>query len=236
METQATLNTDLLAKLTPARVEFIEEQTTRMYDFVLASREILTREAHTTLQWFFAILIGGSGYLISIFAKQYDEHPIQAAKFWWVIAPLFLAVVSTALEARRLLYKGLMTSGVKPKGNSAQNLSTERIMELRPIEVRYLEAWRIEAYANDVIRRNAEIGSAINHARKSVILIPAFTLLAIVPLGLMTLEGTPVWLAVATDLVLLVLAGVGVWAFRKSPDAAHRDSESGCPPPAPAAV
>ena len=137
-----------------------------MYDFVLESREILTKEAHTTLQWLFAIVIGASGYLINLFTKTYDAQPLNLSAIWWAVVPLTVAAGWAAFEAFRLIKSALRATAIFPKGNTAMNLTQDGFAALEEHQIRFLAAWGMQSRTEGAQAQNKRTGQAINVAQQ----------------------------------------------------------------------
>ena len=168
---------EVLALVTKEKAEFIEEQANKMYEFVLESRELLTKEAHTTLQWLFAIVVSSSGYLITLCTREHPHDPL-----WWVMIPLAFAALWAAAEAFKLIKNALQTKGLKPLGNSPQNLADKDFITYSEPQMRFLEAWQVQERVEDALNHNRLVGNAINQARWSVVAIPIIALLVLLAL------------------------------------------------------
>ncbi|MEQ1830010.1 MAG: hypothetical protein ABL921_28875 [Pirellula sp.] len=167
------LNLTKFENVTPAKVAFVEEQANKMLAFVLESRAILTREAHTTLQWLFAIIVGGSGYAATLMRLPTGQHVK-----WWLMAPLTWAVAVAAFEAVRLFHSALRAVEVLPMGNEPAKLATDELMAYDVHWMRLAEAAQLQERIEKAVHHNSFVGDAINEARWVVALLPILALLA----------------------------------------------------------
>jgi len=150
--------------MTQDKAEFIEAKINDMYDFVLDSRKCLNQEAHTTLNWLFAIIVGGAGYAVT----QIVENKMQL----WVVTPIAIMVVVCIWQAIRLFQGALQASSIYPKGNEPRNLLTDQFVSSDLHWMRLAEAANLQERISDALSHNRKMGDAINHARWAVVLMP----------------------------------------------------------------
>lgn len=154
------------SRLDEQHAEFIEQKAGQTFDFVLESRQILSQEAHTTLNWLFAVIVGGSGYSLTLFN---DDH-LQ----WWLMPTLLTIVVVASWESFTLINAALLAGPVVPPGNEPNKLLTPGVID-QPIDrVRLGEAMTLQSRIERQRAHNRDVGAAINRARKRVALMPLF--------------------------------------------------------------
>ena len=107
--------------VTPEKAEYIEQQAEKVLEFTMDSRAKLTAEAHTTLNWLFAIIVGTAGYVVTLL-----EH--EQGLLWWLIVPLAGAAAASACQAVRLFQGALQTLPVLPLGNDPKNLLVDELI------------------------------------------------------------------------------------------------------------
>jgi len=151
-------------QMTQEKAEFIEAKIDEMYDFVLDSRKCLNQEAHTTLNWLFAIIVGGAGYAVT----QIVENKMQC----WVIAPIAVMVVVCIWQAIRLFQGALQASSIYPKGNEPKNLITAQFVSSDLHWMRLAETANMQERISHALSHNRKMGDAINRARWAVVLMP----------------------------------------------------------------
>ena len=61
--------------LNDEKVKYVEGKAAECYTYLMESRDILLREAHTTINWLFAVIVGATGYLLKLLESH--EHPSQ---------------------------------------------------------------------------------------------------------------------------------------------------------------
>lgn len=152
--------------VTPEKAEFIELKIGEMYDFALESKRLLCNEAHTTLNWLFAIVVGGTSYAVN----QIVDGKVQ----WWLLIPVLLMVTAGVIQSVLLFHGALRALGIYPKGNSPQNLITDDFMQLDLKWMRLNEAAAMHERIKSLLDQNRSTGKAINRARWCVVILPFF--------------------------------------------------------------
>jgi hypothetical protein len=150
--------------VTLEKAEFIEAKVQEMYDFVMESRKCLNDEAHTTLNWLFAIIVGGSGYAVT----QIVENKMQ----WWVMTPIVVMVVVCVVQSIRLFHGALRASAVVPKGNEPKNLITDKLLQYDVEWMKIAEAASMQERITEILAHNRRMGSAVNQSRWAVVGMP----------------------------------------------------------------
>lgn len=159
--------------LTAEKVDFVEEQANKRLNFAISRREFLVKEAHTTLQWLFGIIVGASGYLVTLIREGDSERAVVTA--------LVFAALAAAGGAAQLMYRSLMTASMIPPGNIPSNLVTMELMSHEAHVIRLAEACNLEERIAAMAKSNHRSGDAINMARWFVISVPLVS--AIIALG-----------------------------------------------------
>lgn len=150
--------------LTPEKADFIEAKILEMYDFVLESKNRMTTEAHTTLNWLFAIVIGGTSYAVN----QILEDRLQ----WWLLIPVLLMITAGIIQSVQLFHGALRASAIYPKGNSPKNLITDEFLQHELKWMKLNEAASMQERITDLMAQNRRTGDTINRARWCVVLLP----------------------------------------------------------------
>lgn len=156
--------------MTAEKAAYIEEQANRLFDFVMKSREELNREAHTTINWLFVIIVGSAGYIASLVGWELNVK-------WWLLVPLFVGILVCVYAAIRLFHRGLRTVSVIPAGNDPKNLMTDELMAYDMMWVRAAETSQLQERIDAARDYNTIVGDAINHARWCIVLLPILELL-----------------------------------------------------------
>ena len=153
-----------MANLTPGKVKFVEEQANNMLDFVMESRAMLTKEAHTTLNWLLSVVVAGSGYIISL-ANEAEPR-------LWLFPALSVVVVACACQAVRIINQALRSCDVPPKGNLPAHLLTDELMQHQEHEVRAAEVAQLQERIETALAYNAKVGDVVNAARYNLSALP----------------------------------------------------------------
>lgn len=147
-----------------AKIDFVERQAELAYEFVLESRDILVREAHTTLNWLYGIAVGGSGYLLTL---------LNAAQpSWWLIAALAAAVGTALICVAILIRRVMMADIVFPRGNDPKNLFDPDFFEQDLTAIRRGTVEIMQERIDLVRVANHRRGKVINGVRQTIVLIP----------------------------------------------------------------
>jgi len=171
-----------LENVTADKVEFIEKQATELLKFVLESRSLLTKEAHTTLNWIFAIIIGSSGYAYKLLDSETPR--------WWLVCPLIVAATLAGIQGLILFHGALRNVPILPIGNDPKNLATDTFMAYEVHWMRLAEACQLQERIDDARDHNGRVGDVINKTRWAIASVPiiacavaAITKYAIAALG-----------------------------------------------------
>lgn len=156
-----------LSKVTPEKVDFVEAQANKMLTFVLQSRELLVKEAHTTLQWLFAITVGAAGYVVRL-VEVWDAKSSK----WWIVGPLATVAAVGTIAAISLFRTALRTFAVPSMGNEPRFLATDEMMAHDEHIIRLVEAGQLQERIENALAHNRRVGRAINQARWVVVLVP----------------------------------------------------------------
>lgn len=167
------LEPEKLRDLTPERIAFIEGQATRCHDFTLESREILGKQAVTTLQWYFGIIVGGSGYLMTLLRSEKPGDPSLA----WLIVPIFGAILIAICVAFFLLRKALQARELYPRGNEPKNFATPELAAQDDHWIHCCEVAALQGRIEENMVHNQSVASAVNRARRVLAVLPPGTLI-----------------------------------------------------------
>lgn len=159
--------------VTPEKAKFVEEQANKLLTFLMDARDVLRGEAHTTLQWLFAIIVGASGYVATLLQAGWP-HAVK----WWLVLPLTAVVIAITIEAIRLFRAALQTADVLPMGNEPKNLITDELMQYDEHLIRLAEAAQLQERIDEAAVYNQCVGDAINEARWVVAIVPIVAVLA----------------------------------------------------------
>lgn len=159
--------------VTEEKAKFVEEQANRLLAFTMESRAMLSKEAHTTLNWLFAVIVGSSGYVLSLF-----ESP-ESVK-WWIIIPLLVVGTSSAVQAAKIFHDAMRVMPVLPVGNEPKNLLTDATMQYGIEWIRISETASLQERIDKARDHNARVGDAINRARWTLTVLPAVGLIVAV--------------------------------------------------------
>jgi len=170
-------NMDLV---TQEKIDFVEVQCNALLDFVIASRAVLTTEAHSTMNWHFGVIVGGLGFLVSNFSKS-SPPP------WWVTAGIAGAMLTSMAAAWLLLKEALRPAALLPKGNEPRNLLTDEALEHSLPWVKLKEISSFQQRIDSLRGDNRLKSEAIIDARRLLTLIPVvamiFSLITLAVLG-----------------------------------------------------
>lgn len=155
-----------IESVTEEKAKFIEDQANRLLAFTMESRAMLSKEAHTTLNWLFAVIVGSSGYVLSLF-----ETPDNVK--WWIIVPLLLVGTVSAIQAALIFHDAMRTMPVLPMGNEPKNLLTDATMQYDMEWIRISETASLQERIDKARDHNARVGDAINRARWTLTVLPA---------------------------------------------------------------
>lgn len=189
-------NMDLV---TQEKIDFVEVQCNALLDFVIASRAVLTTEAHSTMNWHFGVIVGGLGFLVSNFSKS-SPPP------WWVTVGITAAMLTSIVAARLLLKEALKPTAIIPKGNEPRNLLTDEAMEYSLPWVKLKEISSLQQRIDSVRSDNRLKSEAIIDARRLLTLLPGVAI-------------------IASILTYLVLGGASPSTFGPSPAADSAEVE-----------
>ena len=150
--------------LNDEKVKYVEGKAAECYTYLMESRDILLREAHTTINWLFAVIVGATGYLLKLLESPDGKWPLIIA----------LAVVGLAAswQSLKLFRDALRSKPVIPAGNHPKNLFTDELMACEIHEIRYAETELMQERLNIATEHNRNVGDAINHARMMLSLLP----------------------------------------------------------------
>lgn len=167
-----------MENVTLEKVKFIEDQASKCLGFFFESNEVLTKEAHTSLNWLFAIITTTSAYTID----HFDSHKL------WLFIPLICAIGVATIEGIELFRNALRTEDLLPIGNEPKNLISDTQMLRDEASMRLAEVASLQERIECAGEHNSKVGNAINRARLSVALIPIGTLIGIA-LGYLIFKG-----------------------------------------------
>ena len=108
--------------VTDSKIDYIEAQVLKNFEFRLESMKILSEEAMVTLNWLFALAVTPAGYVLS----QADK--IQ----WWISVPAILCSIASGITAVYLFESALKTKNIFPAGNEPKNLMSDELASQRP--------------------------------------------------------------------------------------------------------
>lgn len=151
--------------MTDEKSRYIEEQVNKLFDFFMESRQQLSGEAHTTLNWLFVVMIGSCGYLPTLLDFK---SPFQ----WWLIAPLAIGAALCACEAARLFYHGMQPMAVLPAGNDPKNLLKDEFLEYDIAWMRAAETAQMQERLDVARQHNIAVADSITHARWFLVILP----------------------------------------------------------------
>lgn len=175
-------------KVTPEKALWVEGQANRMLDFLMESRSQLGAEAHKTLQWLFAIIVGATGYVVTLLKQPPAPGAGQPPHVqWWLIWPLIVAVAVAAVAAVRLFHVGLRAVEVLPAGNEPRKLATDELMACDEHWMRLAETAQLQERIEIAAQHNGRVGDAINAARWVVAVLP-FAVLILLAVCYLTLS------------------------------------------------
>ena len=157
--------------LTDEKAKFVEEQANRMLAFLMESRSGLVREAHTTINWLFGMILGSCGYIATLLNTN------DAVK-WWIVVTLFVVAAVAVWQSVCLFHYALRAVEVLPSGNEPKNLLTDDLMSHEMRWIRAAEACQLQERIELALRHNVKVATAVNGARLSVAVIPAVCVLA----------------------------------------------------------
>ena len=160
-----------LSTVTKEKVVFVEDQANRLFSFQMESRSILNREAHTTLNWFFGIIIASAGYIIKILG----EPPVVAG---WLVPTLVVVLAGTIFAAVRLFRSALMIGSVLPPGNEPKSLVTDEQMQFDEPMIRLAAVCQMQERIEEARQHNNQVANAINNARWSIVAIAGIAVMA----------------------------------------------------------
>lgn len=146
------------------KVLFVEDQANRLLEFAMESRGLLNREAHSTLNWLFSMIIGSAGYLLKIAGDE--SH--QAG---WAVTVIGVVLIASTASAIRLFHFALRTASVLPPGNEPKNLVTDEQMAYEEHLIRLSSACQLQERIEGALAYNAQVGDAVNLARWSIAII-----------------------------------------------------------------
>jgi hypothetical protein len=152
--------------LTLEKSKWIEEQVNRTLMFHFESSEILRKEAHATLGWLYAIIVGSTGYVVS----HLSDGQL------WIIIPLGLASFAGMVVSMHLLNGALLAKAVPSPGNVPSHIATAERLIKNEAQMRLSEAEGVETIIDDLVVLNSKTAQTINEARIAVAVIPAATL------------------------------------------------------------
>jgi MFS family permease len=165
------LDPETLKDLSPARVAYIEEQATKCHDFTLESRENLARNSTTTLQWYFGIIVGGCGYLVSMLRNERPEEPSLA----WLGLPIAFAVLVAIAVVVWLMRKALLATHLYPRGNEPKNFVTPALAAEDDHWIRCCEVAALQRRIEENLGFNASAARVLNRARLILAGLPPAT-------------------------------------------------------------
>jgi hypothetical protein len=157
-----------------SKLTYAEEQVTRLLEFRFESLALLTKEALTTVNWLFGLMIGSATYALT---EMKDNQ-------WWLAIPLGVTCMCSAHEVWRLMRDALQIKNVPSMGNEPDHLLKEEFFNQDEATIRQEHIKSMQGRANNVWSLNRAKGSAINRARKAVVIIPliAIGLAILIPL------------------------------------------------------
>jgi len=164
--------------VTLEKAKWVEEQANRILDFRVETRELLVKEAHTTLQWLFAIILGASGFIVSLVRPDQSTSLQPSPLPWWLIVPLVGVVIVASVRAIILLQKGLRIVPFPSKGNEPKNIATDSFLAHDEDLMRLVEARNLQERISEIRAGNQQIADAINRARFTIIVLAPLTVIA----------------------------------------------------------
>jgi flagellar biosynthesis protein FliQ len=151
--------------VTKEKVDFVENQANELYGFLLESRAILNREAHTTLNWLFGIIIASAGYIVKI-----CSDPIPAS-LHWLLPTLVTVIVAAAFAAVWLFHRGLRIGHVHPTGNEPKHLVLDEYMQHPEHIMRLAAVCQMQERIESARTHNHQVADTIDQARWSILTI-----------------------------------------------------------------
>ena len=152
--------------ITDAKIDYIEAQVLKNFEFRLETMKILSEQAMVTLNWLFALALTPAGYVFS-----------HADKIkWWISIPAILCSLASGLTAIYLFQKALRTKSIFPAGNEPKNLISDAIMAADFRCVRLAELCNLQGRIETVSKLNVNTANSINNARMAIIFITVASL------------------------------------------------------------
>jgi hypothetical protein len=152
------------------KMKWVEEQVNRNLDFGIDCRDLLRGEAHRTLQWLFAIILGASGFVVSLVRPENGAALQLSTLPWWLIVPLVIVVIGAAATAIYLLHQ-MRTAPVPAKGNEPKNLATESYLGQDEFTMRWAEVLGLQQRLEENREASKRFGRAINASRYAIVLV-----------------------------------------------------------------
>ena len=150
------------------KVKWVEEQANKVLNFGFESREIVIREAHTTLRWLVVVILGALGFAVHL------------APAPWTVGPLAAVALIASAMAIHLVLRGLILDSICPPGNEPRNIATSENLERDEYTMRLAEVLSLQERITENRQDNRKIGGAVNQARCAVICLIPLAVVAIV--------------------------------------------------------
>tara|TARA_R100000750_G_C2343891_1_gene95417 strand:- start:1976 stop:2506 length:531 start_codon:yes stop_codon:yes gene_type:complete len=150
--------------VTLEKAEYVEKQAERTLEFAMESRKLLTQEAHTTINWLFAIILGCSGYTATLLESRHIP--------WWLVITLFFVTLISGWQAVSLFSISLTARELIPPGNVPKNLITDSMLQYDIKWIRLAESVTLQERIQLAQDHNHDSANAVNKSRWVIAFLP----------------------------------------------------------------
>lgn len=161
---------EIMEHIDGAKSEWLESQFRTRLEFVIASRDRLVTEAHTTLNWLFAIIVIPAGYSLN---HINENRPTEFDFYVAVIASIVAGVAAIILFMRCLRFDSMIGLG-----NCPSNLLNKDFCKHALHDMQLAESANFEERIAQTVEICSRLGSTITIARWSIVLIPIVSIFA----------------------------------------------------------